>query len=78
MTLLILFLWIGVFETNAQDSTWHRFVIDNSLSGADGVRLTDINNDLDVLTWEENFGPESRGLGVIWYENPGKTKMKFK
>ena len=28
------------------------------------------DGDLDVLTCEENFGDNSEGLGVIWYENP--------
>ena len=106
------------------DSFWKRHTIDNTLSGADGVRLNDVNNDglldittgweeggftkvyvnpgfkkakqkwpsvivgktpsvedavfadldgdgdLDVLTCEENYGENSQGLGVIWYENP--------
>jgi hypothetical protein len=30
----------------------------------------DGDEDLDVLTWEENYGEYSQGLGVIWYENP--------
>jgi len=25
-----------------------------------------------VLICEENFGENSRGLGVVWYENPFK------
>ena len=32
----------------------------------------DLDGDLDVLTCEENFGENSEGLGVIWYENPFK------
>jgi hypothetical protein len=32
----------------------------------------DGDGDLDVLTCEENYGPDSQGLGVIWYENPIK------
>lgn len=37
----------------------------------DRVRLLDIDGDedLDVLICEENYGEESKGLGVIWYEN---------
>ena len=40
----------------------------------DRIELLDIDGDgdLDVLTCEENFGRDSKGLGVIWYENPVK------
>ena len=47
-----------------------------SISGAhnakyDKVELLDIDRDgdLDILICEENHGPNSEGLGVIWYEN---------
>jgi hypothetical protein len=47
------------------------------LSGLEGYKFDrlelidlDGDNDLDVLTCEENFGDDSQGLGVIWYENP--------
>lgn len=47
-----------------------------SISGAhnakyDKVELIDIDEDgdKDVLICEENYGPESQGLGLIWYEN---------
>ncbi len=47
-----------------------------SISGAhnakyDKVELIDmdLDGDLDILTCEENYGPNSEGLGVIWYEN---------
>lgn len=38
----------------------------------DKVELMDIDNDgdLDVLICEENYGENSEGLGVVWYENP--------
>jgi len=38
----------------------------------DRLELLDLDGDgdLDVLTCEENYGPDSEGLGVIWYENP--------
>ncbi len=29
----------------------------------------DMDGDLDILTCEENYGPDSKGLGVCWYEN---------
>ncbi|MFT7036186.1 MAG: hypothetical protein ACJA2S_004715 [Cyclobacteriaceae bacterium] len=37
----------------------------------DKVVLTDIDKDgdLDVLICEENYGENSEGLGVVWYEN---------
>jgi hypothetical protein len=37
----------------------------------DRVELIDIDldGDLDILICEENFGENSQGLGVIWYEN---------
>ena len=48
-----------------------------SISGAhnakyDKVELVDMDRDgdLDVLICEENFGEGSKGLGVVWYENP--------
>ena len=51
--------------------------IARELGGAAGIKydrieLVDLDEDgdLDVLTCEENEGPGSRGLGVIWYENP--------
>ena len=50
---------------------WHE------LSGPEGykfdrIELLDLDGDgdLDVLTCEENYGTNSQGLGVIWYENP--------
>lgn len=50
-----------------------------SLSGKEGYKYDrlelidlDTDGDLDVLTCEENYGPASEGLGVVWYENPVK------
>lgn len=49
----------------------------HSISGVhnakyDKAELIDIDQDgdLDVLICEENYGANSKGLGVIWYENP--------
>lgn len=90
---------------------WPRHTIDNTSTGADGIKLADFNQDgliwldgqyfnqqekpifhsisgahiakydrvelldidadgdLDILICEENYGANSIGLGVIWYEN---------
>ncbi|HOW19468.1 MAG TPA: dockerin type I repeat-containing protein, partial [Phycisphaerae bacterium] len=39
------------------------------------VALVDLDGDgdLDVITTEEEWPPDSRGLGVIWYENPTRS-----
>jgi hypothetical protein len=49
----------------------------HSISGVhnakyDKAELLDLDQDgdLDILICEENYGPNSKGLGVIWYENP--------
>jgi len=54
---------------------WHK------ISGPVGVKFDrmelidlDGDGDLDVLTTEENFGEDSKGLGIIWYENPLYSK----
>lgn len=56
----------------AQNSPWTLHVIDSSLSGADGVRLADVNKDgfLDIATgWEE------AGYTKV-YLHPGYSKVK--
>ncbi|NNC87475.1 MAG: VCBS repeat-containing protein [Akkermansiaceae bacterium] len=52
--------------------TWHPVSGRERGSKFDRLELLDLDGDgdLDVLTCEENDGPKSRGLGVIWYENP--------
>lgn len=61
-----------LFSAARTSSPWARHTIDNSSSGADGVKLADINKDghIDVVTgWEEG------GLTKL-YLNPGKAKVK--
>jgi hypothetical protein len=56
----------------AQNKVWERHVIDSSFSGADGVRLADVNRDglLDIATgWEEG------GFTKV-YIHPGYTSVK--
>ena len=67
-------IWLdGNKKMNAKESDWQK-ISGFHIAKYDKVELIDLDNDgdLDVLTCEENFGPESRGLGVIWYENPFK------
>ena len=63
--------WLSGLDAKANNLDW------KSISGLEGykfdrIELLDMDGDkdLDVLTTEENFGKGSRGLGVIWYENP--------
>jgi len=38
----------------------------------DRIEVSDLDSDgdLDIITTEENHGRRSRGLGVVWFENP--------
>ena len=64
--------WLS-FINSPTDQKWEW----HELSGPEGfkydrIELIDLDGDgdLDVLTCEENHGINSKGLGVIWYENP--------
>ena len=66
-------VWLSYSDT-VFDSVWTRHEISGPAgSKFDRVELLDFDGDgdLDALTTEENFGDDSRGLGAIWYENPG-------
>ncbi len=70
-TIGLLFFCTSV-SVHAQDTPWARHVIDDSYSGADGVRLADVNNDglMDIATgWEE-------GGRTKVYINPGYEGVK--
>jgi hypothetical protein len=65
-------VWMS-YKNGPTDPVWEW----HHLSGPEGykydrIELLDLDGDgdLDVLTCEENYGTGSRGLGVIWYENP--------
>ncbi len=65
-------LWLS-YINQPTDPVW----IDHEVSGPVGekydiVALVDLDGDgdLDVITTEEDAPPDSRGFGVIWYENP--------
>lgn len=64
--------WLS-YKNSPTESDWEW----HNISGLEGIKfdrieLIDLDNDgdLDVLTCEENYGKNSQGLGVIWYENP--------
>jgi hypothetical protein len=68
-------LWLS-YSNTPTDPVW----VDHEISGPVGIKndivaLVDLDGDgdLDVITTEEEWPPDSRGLGVIWYENPGRS-----
>lgn len=68
--IVILMSWLVACNTSQQD--WMPHIIDNTSSGADGVKLGDINKDgfMDIVTgWEEG------GITKL-YLNPGSHKVK--
>ncbi len=73
MKFFLLILISFTFSVQAQNP-WKYHIIDNSSSGADGVKLADINMDgyQDIVTgWEEG------GITKL-YLHPGKEKVKEK
>lgn len=73
-------IWLS-YKNRPTDSIWEW----HHLSGSEGykfdrIELLDIDGDgdLDVLTCEENYGVNSQGLGVIWYENPRNNRAANK
>ena len=74
----------GAAAQPGQETPWKRHTIDDTSRGADGAKLTDVNDDglmdidrdgdLDIITCEEQEG--KRGLGLFWYENPFSGRGK--
>lgn len=65
-------LWLS-YNNAPTDSEWQWHKVSGPIGiKYDRVELVDLDGDgdLDVLTCEENYGADSKGLGVIWYENP--------
>lgn len=67
----------GLSWIDGNDLVGEKRPVFNAISGKHGakydkVELVDLDQDgdLDVLICEENYGEGSKGLGVIWYENP--------
>jgi len=68
---ILLVLYINLSFSQELLCNWH------PISGPigfkfDRIELLDLDgdSDLDVLTCEESYGDDSKGLGVIWYEYP--------
>lgn len=63
--------WISGDDA-AEDEPKLRDIAGSQGTKFDRIELLDLDadGDLDLLTCEENAGADSRGLGVIWYENP--------
>lgn len=67
-------IWLnGKSLTESKMAEWQN-ISEKHISKYDKVELIDLDRDgdLDVLICEENFGANSEGLGVVWYENPVK------
>jgi hypothetical protein len=64
-------IWLDGRKTDAPRAADFQSISGMHNAKYDKVELLDIDEDgdLDVLICEENYGPDSEGLGVVWYEN---------
>jgi len=67
----------GVIWLEPTNGVFNPSWTEHEISGPDGIKFDDSllidldgDGDLDVINTEEDFGSGSKGLGVIWYENP--------
>lgn len=73
-------IWLSI-NCDATNPEWEWHDISGTVGyKIDRIELLDIDGDgdKDVLTYEENYGPDSHVLGVIWYENPYNVKSPIK
>ena len=74
LAILPLLAHLAAAQTLVPSESWSRHAIDDSSTGADGVKLGDANNDglLDVVTgWEQGFVTRA-------YLHPGKDRVRAK
>ncbi len=64
-------VWLDGKDLASSSGTKFRSISGNHVAKYDKVELVDLDQDgdLDILICEENYGTNSEGLGVIWYEN---------
>lgn len=68
-------VWLNGKDLSADCATKFQSISGKHVAKYDKVELVDMDQDgdLDILICEENYGSNSEGLGVIWYENQLKS-----
>lgn len=64
-------VWLNGKDLAPRSGVQFRSISGTHVAKYDKVELVDLDQDgdLDILICEENYGTNSKGLGVIWYEN---------
>ncbi len=64
-------VWLNGNDLAAGSGDKYQTISGKHVAKYDKVELVDLDQDgdLDILICEENYGSNSEGLGVIWYEN---------
>ncbi|NRB53725.1 MAG: VCBS repeat-containing protein [Saprospiraceae bacterium] len=64
-------VWLNGKDLASGTGATFQSISGNHIAKYDKVELVDLDQDgdLDILICEENYGTNSEGLGVIWYEN---------